>query len=165
MPVITERPVVSRISDEILSRLETLITEPNDAFVFRNVVRPTRLATYTPEHGLIVLTKGDAERVPELDCPGNPPAICYQQTFLVRIHIAPSEKDDTSIELYEEVAEAAIHGAIRTNATWHQFDGNAINAEFLQAQVATSDGGYEGLAVPIVVTYRISEGDPYTVRA
>lgn len=165
MPVITERPVVSLIADEILSRLETLITEPNDAFLFRGVIRPTRLATYTPEHGLIVLTKADPERVPELDCPGNPPAICYQQTFRVCVHIAPSEKDDTPVDLYEEVAEAAIHKAIRANATWHQFDGNAINAEFLPSQVATKDGGYEGLAVPIAVTYRISEGDPYTVRA
>jgi hypothetical protein len=165
MSLIIEKPVVTKISDEIFARLETLITEPNDAFTFAQVVRPTKLSTYTPEHGLIVLTRGESVRVPNLDCPGNPPAIAYQQTFLIRIHIAPSEKDETPLELFEDVAEAAIHTAIRTNGTWHTFDSNAINAEFQSMQTATSDGGYEGVIVPLVVTYRFSEGDPYTARA
>lgn len=165
MSVITERPIVTKISDEIVARLETLITEQNDAFTFREVVRPTKLATYTPEHGLIVLTRGDVARVTDLDCPGNPPAIAYQQTFLIRVHIAPSEKDATPIEMYEDVAEAAIIKAIRTSGTWHQFAGNAINADFGPQQTSTSDGGYDGIAVPLIVTYRVSEGDPYQVRA
>lgn len=164
MSVIIEKPVVTKISDEIFARLETLITEPNDAFAFVDVVRPTKLATYTPAHGLIVLTRGEVTRVENLDCPGNPPAIAYQQTFLIRVHIAPSEKDSTPIELYEDVAEAAIHKAIRTSGTWHTFDGNAINADFGAQQTATSDGGYDGIAVPVMVTFRVSEGDPYTVR-
>jgi hypothetical protein len=165
MSVITEKPVVTKISDEIFARLETLIAEPNDAFTFTGVERPTKLAQYTPEHGLIVLTRGEVARVTELDCPGNPPSIAYQQTFLIRVHIAPSEKDSTPVEFYEDVAEAAIIKAIRTNATWHQFDGNAINAEIGAQQTAVSDGGYDGIAIPIAVIYRVSEGDPYTVRA
>lgn len=165
MSVITEKPVVTKISDEIFARLETLVTEPNDAFTFVNVVRPTKLAQYTPDHGLIVLTRGEVIRATEMDCPGNPPAIGWQQTFLVRVHIAPSEKDSTPVEFYEDVAEAAIHKAIRTNATWHTFDSNAINADFGPQQMSVSDGGYDGIAVPIMVMYRTSEGDPYTVRA
>lgn len=165
MSLITEKPVVSKISDEIFARLETLITEPNDAFTFSQVIRPTKLAQYTPEHSLIVLTRGESVRLPDLDCPGNPPSLAYQQTFLVRVHIAPSELDATPLEAFEDVAEAAIHKAIRTGGTWHTFDGNAINADFEAVRTATGDGGYEGIAVPIVVTYRIAEGDPYTVRA
>lgn len=165
MSVITERPIVTKISDEIITRLETLITEQNDAFTFREVVRPTKLATYTPEHGLIVLTRGEVARVTELDCPGNPPAIAYQQTFLIRVHIAPSERDATPIEMYEDVAEAAIIKAITTLGAWHQFAGNAINANFGPQQTATSDGGYDGIAVPLIVTYRVAEDDPYQVRA
>jgi hypothetical protein len=165
MSVITERPIVTKISDQIITRLETLITEQNDAFTFREVVRPTKLATYTPEHGLIVLTRGEVARVTELDCPGNPPAIAYQQTFLIRVHIAPSERDATPIEMYEDVAEAAIIKAITTSGAWHQFAGNAINANFGPQQTATSDGGYDGIAVPLIVTYRVAEDDPYTVRA
>jgi hypothetical protein len=165
MSLITEKPIVTKISDEIFARLEDLVAVPNDAFRFRDVVRPTKIATYTPQHALIVLSRGEVARVPELDCPGNPPAIAFQQTFLIRVHIAPSEKDTTPIDVYEDVAEAEIHKAIRTSGTWHTFDGNAINAQFEAQQTAVSDGGYEGIAVPLVVTYRISEGDPYTVRA
>lgn len=165
MSVIIEKPIVTKISDEIFTRLEALTTEPNDAFTFVDVVRPTKISSYTPSHGLIVLTRGEITRVADLDCPGNPPAIAWQQTFLVRVHIAPSEKDPTPVELYEDVAEAAIHKAIRTSGTWHTFDGNAINADFGAQITATSDGGYEGIAVPIIVTFRVSEGDPYTVRA
>jgi len=165
MSLIIEKPVVTLISDEIFARLETLITEPNDAFVFTQVIRPTKLAQYTPEHALIVLTRGDSVRVPELDCPGNPPAICWQQTFFVRVHIAPSEKDETPTELYEDVAEAAVQKALRTSSTWHTFGGYAINSDFQPAIQTTADGGYQGIAVPVAVTYRVAEGDPYTVRA
>ena len=165
MSVIIEKPVVTLISDEIFARLETLITEPNDAFVFTQVIRPTKLAQYTPEHALIVLTRGDSARVPELDCPGNPPSICWQQTFLIRVHIAPSEKDTTPIELYEDVAEAAIHKAIRSSDTWHQFGGYSINADFQAMIETTADGGYQGITIPIAVTYRTTEGNPYEVRA
>ena len=165
MSLITEKPIVTKISDEIFSRLEALIEVPNDAFTFVDVIRPTKLANYTPDHALIVLTRGEVARVPELDCPGNPPAIAYQQTFLIRVHIAPSEKDLTPVELFEDVAEAEIHKAIRTNGTWHTFGGNAVTADFGSQQTAVSDGGYDGIAVPLLVTYRISEGDPYTARA
>jgi len=111
------------------------------------------------------LTRGEIVRVNDLDCPGNPPSVAYMQTFLIRVHIAPSEKDTTPIELYEDVAEAEIHRAIRNDDTWYTFNENAINADFGPQQTATSDGGYDGIAIPLMVTYRVAEGDPYTVRA
>lgn len=161
----TERPVVSKISDEIAARLETMIANTAGPYSVVAVVRPTKLATYTPQHGLIVLTRGEVVRVNELDCPGNPPSQAWQQTFLIRAHIAPSEKDTTPVELYEDIAEAGIHSAIRNGDTWHNFCGNSINADFGPQQTATSDGGYDGIAVPLIVTYRVSEGDLYAVRA
>jgi len=165
MSLITEKPVISKISDEIAKRLETLVDEQNEIILFKSVQRPTKLAAYTPEHGTIVLTRGEVARVPEMDCPGNPPSIAFQQTFLIHVHIAPSEKDTTPVEFFEDIAEAAIHKAIRTNGTWHNFAGNAINADFGAQQTATSDGGYDGIAVPLNVIYRITEGDPYESRA
>jgi len=165
MSVTAQTPVVSRISDEIFARLQELVAGTTGAYEFINVIRPTKLATYTPQHGLIVLTRGEVVRVPELDCPGNPPSIAWQQTFLIRVHIAPSERDETPVEVYEDVAEAEIHKAIRNNvATWHTFDGNAINAGFGPQMTATADGGYDGIAIPLIVTYRVTEGDPYEVR-
>jgi hypothetical protein len=165
MPITALAPVVTLIANELFTRLERLITNKSASYFFCNVVRPTKLATYTPQHGTIVLTRGEQSRVPDLDCPGNPPAICWQQTFMVRVHIAPSERDATPIELFEDVAQAAIIKAIRNSDTWHTFDGNAINADFEAMVTTSSDGGYDGIAVPVNVVYRVAEDDPYTVRA
>ena len=134
-------------------------------FKFKDVVRPTRIASYTPEHGLIVLTRGDQTRVFELDCPGNPPAIAWQQQFMIRVHIAPSERDATPIELMEDVAHAEILKVIRNGETWHTFGGNAINAQIESLVTMTADGGYVGIGIPINVIYRVAEDDMYTVRA
>lgn len=166
MSVTFQTPVVSRISDEIFARLQALVSGSAGAYSFANVVRPTKLATYTPQHGLIVLTRGEVSRVTELDCPGNPPAVAFQQTFSIRVHIAPSEKDTTPIEVYEDVMEAEIHKAIvNDSATWHTFGELAMNADIGAQQTVVSDGGYDGMAIPLTVTYRVTEGDPYTVRA
>lgn len=166
MSVTFQTPVVSRISDEIFSRLQALVSGSAGAYSFANVVRPTKLATYTPQHGLIVLTRGEVSRVTELDCPGNPPAVAFQQTFSIRVHIAPSEKDTTPVEVYEDVMEAEIHKAIVNDAaTWHTFGDLAINADLGAQQTVVSDGSYDGIAVPLAVTFRVTEGDPYTVRA
>ena len=166
MSVTFQTPVVSRISDEIFARLQALVSGSAGAYSFADVVRPTKIATYTPQHGLIVLTRGQVARVPELDCPGNPPAVGMQQTFSIRVHIAPSEKDTTPVEVYEDVMEAEIHKAIVNDAaTWHTFGDLAINADLGAQQTVVSDGGYDGIAVPLAVTFRVTEGDPYTVRA
>ena len=166
MPIAGQTPVVSRISDEIFARLQTLVSGAAGAYEFVNVVRPTKLATYTPQHGLIVLTRGEVVRVPEIDCPGNPPAVGWRQTFLIRLHIAPSERDTQPVEVYEDIMEAEIHRAIVTDAaTWHTFGDLAIVADLEPQQTVTSDGSYDGIAIPLSVTYRVTEGDPYTVRA
>ena len=165
MPVTVEKPVITLISDEIFARLQSLVSGGSGPYSFVNVVRPTKLATYTPQHGLIVLTRGEQIRAPELDCPGNPPSICWQQTFLIRVHIAPSERDETPVEVFEDFAQAEIIKAIRNSATWHTLGGNAINAQFEPMVTTTSDGGYDGVAVAVNVVYRVAEDDPYTVRA
>ena len=140
MPVTEAKPIVSIISDEILCRLQVLTGTSFGAYEYPKVVRPTKLATYVPQHGSVILTRGDVERVNALDCPGNPPAIAQQQTFLIRVHIAPSENDATAVEVYEDLAEAAIHRALTDATTWHTFGGYAINAEIGSAQTTTSDG-------------------------
>lgn len=83
----------------------------------------------------------------------------------MRVHIAPSERDTTPIEDYEDAAEAEIIKAIRVDNQWYTMGGLAIHAEFGPQSTAVSDGGYDGIAVPVIVTYRVSENDPYEVRA
>lgn len=164
MSLVTERPVVAKIADELFARLETLAEVPASIVPFRDVIRPAKLATYMPEHGLVVLIRGDQTRVPELDCPGNPPAVAYRQLFHIVIHLAPSEKDSTPLDQYEDYAHAEVVKAVRVNGTWHTFDDNAIDATFEPAQSVSGEGGYDGIVIPLSVVYRVAEDDPYTVR-
>jgi|GEM_PF-1497397 len=161
MSVITEKPIVTKISDEIFTRLETLITEPNDAFTFTNVVRPTKIATYTPAHGLIVLTRGEITRVNDLDCPGNPPAVALTQQFNIRLILMPSERNQDAIDtLLNQFASDVRKCICQPASSWHTFDGNALYANFGPQIVFTSDGGVDGANMQLLVTYRVSEDDP-----
>jgi len=166
MPLVTERPVVALISDEIFRRLETLAAAPNDFIEICEVIRPLRLGGYTPRHLQIVMTRGDDERLPELDCPGNPPAVCKRQMFDIRGHIMPSEKDTTPNDRYRDAMVDIIEKAIRGDeTTWYTMGGSAINTEWGSAIDIDSEGSFAGVMVPVLVTYRHSEGNPSEVRA
>lgn len=165
MPLVTERPVVSLIADVLFARLETLVASPDEPIPVAEVIRPPRIGGYTPKHRQIVLTRGSATRNTELDCPGNPPAVCWVQAFNIRIAIAPSEKDPTPLERYEDALVASVYKAVTLPSQWHTMGGNAIDAAFGDPEMVDGDGGYEGVNVPLVVTYRVSELDPYAVRA
>lgn len=165
MPLVTERTVVSLIADVLFARLETLVASPDEPIPIAEVIRPKKIGGYTPRHRQIVLTRGAAARNTELDCPGNPPAVCWVQTFNIRITIAPSEKDPTPIELYEDALSASVYKAVTLPSQWHTMGGNAIDAAFGDPEMVDGDGGYEGMALPLLVTFRVSENNPYAVRA
>ena len=165
MSVVASLPVVSRIADELFNRLNKLTAGFSPFTAVYEVVRSQRLGQYTPRHLQIVLTKGAIEEVPELSCPGNPPAIAWRQVFDIRCHVLPSEKDPTPIDTYCEVMAADVVRAVCDPTRWHTFGGLAINAEWLATEDINSDGGMDGVNVPIAITYRVDEGNPFNVRA
>lgn len=165
MPVTESLPVISRIGQELFDRLKRLEADYSDFLSISEVVRPLRLGQYTPKHLQIVLTKGDAERVPELDCFGNPPAIAWRQRFDIRCHVMPSERDDTPLDTYNELMQASVVKTVCDASQWHTFGGVAVNAEWDQAELIDSDGGPAGINVPILITYRTDEGNPFNARA
>jgi hypothetical protein len=126
-----------------------------------------RLESYTPKDNQIVITQGASERVPEMDHRWQPS--CGRddrQRFNIRCHVMPSEKDTTAVDEYVNVFAAEVMKAITTpQATWHNFGALAIDAEFDTLEEIDGDGSFDGINVPLLVTYRTSENDPYTVRA
>jgi hypothetical protein len=165
MSVISVRPVVSRIADELFARLQRLAAGDSDYTQVYEVIKPTRLGQYTPRHLQIVVTKGTAEELTELSCPGNPPSIAWKQTFNIRCHVMPSEKDPTPVDEYCEVFEADVIRIVCNYSRWWTFGELAINAEWLPSESIDSDGSFDGMNVPIAITYRVDEGNPYNVRA
>ncbi len=58
---------------------------------------------------------------------------------------------------------AAIKKALANNdaGSWHTFGGNAIDASWPTSQ-HFNEPGWDGAVVTLMVTYRVSEIDPYS---
>lgn len=158
MPVDESDPVVERIATVLLERLE-------DSSDFSEVIRPTRLGGFTPKHLQVVMTQDDPDEVPELALPGNPPAIAFAQRFNIRCHIMPSEKDPVSIDDYVNTMTADVVKAVCVDSSWYTFGDRALDATWESRENIDGDGGIDGINVPLTVTYRTSELDPYQLRA
>lgn len=156
--------VVDEISQVLFDRLSSLVAGSQQTQVVE-VVRPSRLGNYTPRDLQIVITQADAERVFELDCPGNPPAICFNQVFNVRCHLMPSEEDRTNIDQLVNQFVADVIKVICADHDWYLFDNFAFDAQIGTAENIETGEGMDGVVVPVSVLYRVSENDPYAVRA
>ncbi len=158
--------VVENIARNLYTRLQTLLTV-SASYNTRasEVIRPERLGGWTPKHLQIVLTQGTAEEVPELSYPGNPASVAVRQTFNIRCHVMPSEKSTTPVETTINTFSADVRKCVTYPASWWQFGGYAIDAEFTGREDIAADGGLDGFNMPIAILYRTPENDPYTVRA
>ena len=163
--------VVENIALEIKRRLEQITTGNGYSFSVCEVVRPDRLGQLIkPEDALIVLNQGDSTRNAEMDRPGNPPAVGYDVEFEINCFVRPSDRDAVAYEPIQNERGSQIIKAITLEATdpgqWYSFAGNAIIAEVGNLQpFSQSDGNHNGIIVPVRVTYRHDENDPYEVRA
>jgi hypothetical protein len=156
-----------QISLVLKGRLEAMIgdtaTYPIDVC---EVIRPTRSIDWTPRDRQIVLVQGQPEIVEELMRPGNPPATAYRQTYQIRCHLLPSERQAETIDEMLNMFHADVVRAVCSgSSTWHTFDGLAVDAQWKSPEYVSADGGIDGVNVPIAITYRTDEDDPTEVRA
>ncbi len=157
--------IIELIAVELESRLSAMVgdsaTYPTDV---QEVKRPTRFANYTPIDRQIIITQGVQNEVPELSCPGNPPAVALAQQFNIRLVLMPSERSQDAIDTLLNQFGSDVRKCICNPASsWHTFDGNALFATFGTKINFTSDGGIDGANMQLIVTYRVDEDDP-TVR-
>jgi hypothetical protein len=158
-------PVVEKIAKELYRRLRLLINSTTHNTPVVEVIRPKRIETYSPRHRQIVLTEQDHSRVPSLDCPGNPPALAKQITFNIRCHLINDEKSETPIDTLVHMFAADVENVVvGDDAQWYTFDSNAFMAEWQSEEPITGDGAVDGVNLPLIVTYRHTEGDAYEVR-
>ena len=158
MPVEETDPVVERIATVLYDRL-------NASDAFDEVIRPTRMGGFTPNHLQVVLTQDDPTEVPELFLPGNPPAIAFAQRFNIRCHVIPSERDPVSVDKYVNAMTANVVKAVCVDSNWHTFGSRSLDATWESRENIDSDGGPDGINIPLTITYRTSELDPYALRA
>jgi hypothetical protein len=154
--------IIEEIAAELETRLSAMVndsaTYPTDV---QEVKRPTRFANYTPKDRQIIITQGVSNSVPDLSCPGNPPAVALTQQFNIRLILMPSERNQDAIDtLLNQFASDVRKCICQPASSWHTFDGNALYANFGPQIVFTSDGGVDGANIQLLVTYRVSEDDP-----
>jgi hypothetical protein len=155
-------PLDDPANEEIAKRIFERLTDSGDF----TVVRQTKqLDEWTPEDRQVVMVAMMPERAEDIDHPGNPPANGYQMEVRFRLHVMQSEHDETPTEDLLSRLAADVMVACTDAPNWHQWDEIAINSEFGSLESVPNDGGIDAAMLPLVVSYRITEGNPYEVRA
>ena len=165
--------VPERIATELLTRLSAITTANGYNFTASQVVRLNRKGdNWTQKHLSIALTQEPETRNEELDHPGSPPANAYDVEFQIKCVSRDQETSGgnpatTAKDTIVNDMIAAVRKAIAVPAaTWHQMGGVAINSMFGDSTIEDSSEGEATVGtVTLMVTYRVSETDPYVVRA
>lgn len=156
------------ITAEVVTRLEQITTANG---YFANIVSvdrvPLHVEDWTPKNlSIAVVQTDDRENLAESHH-GNPPAMARDLTLEIKCIVRPSSRATTTYETTMNAMAAAVRKAITTPAaTWYQMDGNAINTTIGDnTPFPIAAGGHAGVSITLTITYRISETDPFTVRA
>ena len=149
-------PVVEQIVANVRTRIA-------DAFT---AYRSTRTANWQPKDQVVNVYQEDAIPNAELSCPGNPPSIAYDLPVIIAGIVKPSDKETSSIDTFRNRMGADIIKAATTGNLWHTWGGLAINTTLGSIEPYSDEtGGVGGVMVRMLITYRVSENDPYQVRA
>jgi hypothetical protein len=159
-------PIPERIAQEITERLEEIQIVNSFDFDVVDVIRPDRLArNWTPKNYRILLVQGTEDRLPELDHEGNPPAICWQVEYQIKMFLRDLDKSETAHAVSEDRAAANIRKAITNKSDWYTMNDVALFSEFGSTEpFLSNEGDHQGISIPLTVTYRASETDPFEVR-
>jgi hypothetical protein len=161
-------PVPELIAIEIEERLNTILKENGYSFDVSEVVRPSRRGeNWQYKHMGIGIRQDASERIEEIDCPGNPPAIAFSTTYsIVCICKDSSNYEDAHATNENEIAASAITAITSTGNDWYTMNDAAVDSSIGTIEPFTSaEGEMDGVTFPLVVTYRVSENNPFEIRA
>lgn len=163
--------VIERIAIEIVRRLEAITIDGGYSFNVAGVVRPDRLGReVNPRDRLIVVYQGESQYNDALCHPGNPPAIAYDTTFTIVCFSRESDRLNTEAASSTNEILAAARKAIVTEATspgvWYTMAGDAIICNWGNiTPFSAGETAHAGGSIPLIVTHRESEDNPYIARA
>ena len=159
-------PISEQIAVVVRNRLAAISTGSGYETTTTGAIRPTKQGVTQPKDYQIIVKEGDKTENAELSHPGNPMAVAWNFPFLIRGIVRPSDTNTTALGTIKNTFEADVDKSLRSVANWHTFGGLAINATITQAVQEDSDDVGAGVFVMTLnVIYRVSETDPYTVRA
>lgn len=150
-------PIAEQIVAVIKSRIVTYTSDTQ---------RSTRVGTWQPKDGTIVVYQGSLTENPELSCQGNPPAKAWNMEVVIACLLKPSDTDTTPIDTYKNRIWAEIVKAVNTGTNWHSMGGLALDSNFGSVEDHTDgDGAFAGVKLSLNVLFRVDEDNPFNVRA
>lgn len=150
-------PIVEQIMAAVKARMDSAFSE---------AYRSTRIATWQPKDLVVHVHQGTLTPNAELSCPGNPPAQAYDLEAIVAGITKPSDREQTAIDTFKNRMGADIIAAATDAALWHQWGSLAINTTIGPVEEYVEEsGGFAGVMVKFLITFRVDENNPYTVRA
>lgn len=160
-------PINELIAAIVVARIQVITLDNGWVFDVSEVVRPNRKGdNWEYKHMGVGVVQSDDVVNEELSHAGNPPAEAHDLTLNLYC-ITRDSKDETDAHATAtNLLVASVRKAITSPATWHTFGGYAIDAEFgTVSPFVSPEGELLGATLPLVVTYRISENDPFIARA
>lgn len=150
-------PVVEQIMANVRTRM---------AAAFDDVYRSTRTGTWQPKDLVLSVHQGALTPNSEVSCPGNPPAQGYTLEAIVAGIVKPSDESIVAVDTFKNRLGADIIAAATNASLWHQWSSLAINTTIGTVEEYVEEtGGLQGVMVRFMITFRVDEDDPYTVRA
>lgn len=170
-------PVQTLIALELESRLNRITVANGFNFDVAAVVRSNRDGSnFLMQHLSIRIDQTSCERNTELDYAGNPPALCWMQTYEIKCFCRNSnepegvdvERDTAYKKNVNEMAAAVIEAITNppvSPSTWHTLGGRTFDVQQGPLEeFASDDGEYCGITVPLVCFFRVSENNPFEIR-
>lgn len=159
-------PVIESIALKVVERLEEIKVVNGYNVTVAEVIRPKKVDDNAMLDYQIRIYQDAATPVPELSCPGNPPAAAFSQPFRIEAVLMPSDTGEKSAdELRNEFAADIIKALTVPAASWHNWGNFAINSSIGGPVPAMDgDGGIIGVQITLTVWYRTDENNPYKVR-
>lgn len=156
--------ISEQIVDKVRTRLGNIKVSGGYEVTVSEVVRPTRFGGFRPQHLQLVVTQGSLAKNQELSVPGNPPATAYDMEVNVAGLLMPSESATDKIDALRNQFAADVIKAICTpQASWHNWDTLAIDTQIGDVDDVTTEES-SGFRVPVTVTFRTTENNPYQSR-
>lgn len=129
------------------------------------VIRPLRFVQDRVQNLQIIVTIAGMPKNDSLSCMGNPPAVARDMTVICSCYGMVSETDPNPADYWRNRIFGAMVRAITANPAWWNWDGLAINSVVGDPEYRTDgDGQSVGVQLPVMITFRTDENNPFNVR-
>ena len=158
--------IAEQIVAKVRTRLATITTGNGYQFTTPGAIRPLRFVGDRLQNLQIVVTMAGMPQNAALSYMGNPPAIARDLTVMCSCYGFPGEGDTNPADYWRNRIFGAMSRALTSGAAWWNWDGLAINSVVGDpSAVAEAETGNVGIQLPITITFRTDENNPFNVRA